>query len=78
MDSFLSKILAGFFEKFKTKNPTLAGVILLVLGTVIYLADNGLGELIGKDLSEVVKWVGIALAALTGAHTSHITTAKKK
>lgn len=75
---FLNKILAQFFAKFKTKNPTLAAVILLVLGTIIYLAENGLGEIIGKDLSVVVQWVSIALAALTGAHTTEILEEKKK
>lgn len=75
---FLTQLLAKLFSTFKTKNPKLAAIILLVLGTFVYVADNGLGDIIGKDLSQVVKWVSIALAALTGAHTSEILEEKKK
>lgn len=75
---FLNKILAQFFAKFKSKNPTLAAAILLLLGSVIYWAENGLGDIIGKDLSGIVQWVSIALAALTGAHTTEILEEKKK
>lgn len=75
---FITKILAQFFEKFKTANPKLAAVIILVLTSLVFWAENGLGEIIGYDFSEVVKWVSIILGMLTGSHTSAILAKPEK
>lgn len=75
---FINLILAKFFETFKTKNPTLAAGIILFLGALVYLADNGLGDIIGKDLSVVVKYVSLVLGLLQGAHTTKILEKEKK
>lgn len=75
---FINQILAKFFETFKTKNPSLTAVIILVLGTIVYLSDNGLGTIVGYDLTVVVKYVSIALGFLTGAHTTQILEKKKE
>jgi hypothetical protein len=75
---FITKILAQLFEKFKTGSPKLAAVIILLLGSVIFWAENGLGDLIGYDLSEITKWVAIVLGMLTGSHTTKLLEAEKK
>ena len=72
MDKLINSILAKLFDSFKAKNPQLAGFVILLLGTVIYLSENGLPELIGADLSVVVKWVSVVLVALTGSRTTNI------
>lgn len=76
--NILSKIIASFFDKFKTKNPKLAAVILLILGSIIYWTENGLSEIIGTDLSQLVHWVSIILGLLTGVHTSEILKKEKE
>lgn len=68
----LEKILAQIFDKFKAENPKLAAILILLFGTVVYLADNGLGELIGYDFAVVVKWVSLALGFLTGSRTTNV------
>ena len=69
---FLNEILAKLFDNFKAKNPTLATVIILLLGVVLYLSENGLPELIGNDLNTVVQVVSFLLAALQGSRTTEI------
>lgn len=78
MDKLINSILAKLFDSFKAKNPQLAGVVILVLGTIIYLSENGLPELIGADLSGIVKWVSVVLVALTGSRTTQILNPKKE
>ena len=69
---FFNVFLAKIFEQFKTKSPSLAAGIILFLGTIIYWANNGLGDLIGYDLSKVVSVVSIVLGLLTGTHTTEV------
>lgn len=64
--------LAKLFDGFKAKNPAVAAIIVLILGVVVYAADNGLGDIIGVDLSGVVKWVSIVLGFLTGSRTTYL------
>jgi len=75
---FLNQILAKLFDSFKAKNPKIASVIILVLGVVVYAAENGLQPLIGYDLSKLVEYVAIALGFLTGSRTSAIMAESKK
>lgn len=69
---FLTRLLAGIFETFKTKNPKLAALILLLLSVVQYVAEQGsafglflLPDWLAQGLS-IVSWV---LTALVGTST---------
>lgn len=69
----LNQILAAFFEKFKTKNPTVYGVISLVLiGLYAALSSGTFSETFGTPdwLVKVLEYLAFALAVLTGTHTS--------
>lgn len=74
---FITKLLAQLFDKFKTASPKLAAFIILFLGSIIFWAENGLGDLIGYDLAVITKWIGIVLAMLTGSHTSELLAKEK-
>ena len=76
--NFLNEILAKLFDSFKAKNPKLAAFIILLLGVLIYLSENGLPELIGQDLSTVIQWVSFVLAALQGSRTTEIIKESEK
>ncbi len=69
----LNQILAAFFEKFKTKNPTVYGVISLVLiGVYAALSSGTFSDTFGAPewLAKVLEYLAFALAVLTGTHTS--------
>jgi hypothetical protein len=70
--SYLNEFLARIFDNFKAANPKLAAVIILLLGSVIFWAENGLGDLIGFDMAKIVEYVAIALGFLTGSRTSKV------
>lgn len=76
--NFINEILAQLFDSFKSKNPKLAAVLILVFGGLIWFADNGLGDLIGQDLTPYVKWIAFILAALQGSRTTFILSNKEK
>ena len=69
---FLNEILAKLFDSFKAKNPKLAAVIYLLLASVVFWAENGLGEIVGYDFSKVIEYVAIALGFMTGTRTTKI------
>lgn len=69
---FINEILAKLFDSFKAKNPKIAAIVILVLGVLMWAANNGLSDLIGTDLTEYVKWIAFALAALQGSRTTSI------
>lgn len=73
MNNLIFGFLLKFWDAFKAKNPVVATFIVLVLGTVIYFAEQG--TLLGAfDLPDwaagAVKWLAIALGFLTGSRTS--------
>lgn len=73
MNDFLTALLVQLWDKFKAKNAKVATLIVLLLGTVIYFADQGtlLGVItIPQGVSDVLKWLGTALLALQGSRTS--------
>ena len=78
MDTFITNFLANIFDSFKAKNPQIAAIILLILGAALFLIENGLADLIGKDLANVGKWLVFILAALQGSRTTSFLTEKKK
>lgn len=66
--------LAKLFDGFKAKNPAVAAIIVLVLGIIVYASEHGLGDIIGVDMSAIVKWVSIVLGFLTGSRTTYLLT----
>lgn len=74
---FLNVFLARLFDSFKASSPKLASIIILILGVFLYAAQNGLSDLVGVDLSNVVQWVVFLLAALTGSRTTKVLTENK-
>ncbi len=70
--AYLEIYLAQIFDKFKADNPKLAAVLILFFGTLVYMADNGLPELIGYDMAVVVKWVSLVLGFMTGSRTTSL------
>tara|TARA_R110000868_G_scaffold320909_5_gene581931 strand:+ start:2309 stop:2554 length:246 start_codon:yes stop_codon:yes gene_type:complete len=73
MNDFLTGLLVNLWDKFKAKNAKLATLIILILGTVLYFADQGtlLGIIaIPENVSSVLKWLATALLALQGSRTT--------
>lgn len=67
--SFVEGFLAQIFDKFKASNPKIATIIIFILGVLLYAVQNGLGDIIGVDLNNVVEWLVFIMAALTGSRT---------
>lgn len=73
MNDFLTGLLVNLWDKFKAKNAKLATLIVLLLGTVLYFADQGtlLGVInLPQGVSEALKWLATALLALQGSRTT--------
>jgi hypothetical protein len=70
--NFIELYLAKIIDTFKAANPKIYAAVVLFLGTIIYLCDNGLGEIVGAELAEVVKYTTIVLGLLTGSRTTAI------
>jgi hypothetical protein len=73
MNDFLTGLLVNLWDKFKAKNAKLATLIVLILGTVLYFADQGtlLGVItIPAGVASVLKWLATALLALQGSRTT--------
>lgn len=71
----INQILAAFFAKFKTKNPTVYGVITMILiGIYASLSSGAFAETFGTPdwLNKSLEYLTFAIAALTGTHTSAI------
>jgi hypothetical protein len=68
--NFIEMYLAKVIDSFKMTSPKIYAAVVLFLGTIIYLCDNGLGDLIGAELANVVKYASIALGMLTGSRTT--------
>ena len=71
----INQILAQFFAQFKTKNPTVYGVICLVLIGVYAALSNGLfSETFGTSeaVVKILEYLAFAIAVLTGTHTSNV------
>lgn len=69
----INQILAQFFAQFKTKNPTVYGLICLVLIGLYAALSNGIfAETFGtsEQLTKALEYVAFAIAVLTGTHTT--------
>lgn len=73
MPQFLIDILVRLWDKFKAGNAQTATLIVLVLGTLVYFADQGsLAGIIKLPewAATAIQWVGTLLLALQGSRTS--------
>lgn len=69
---FLTQILARLFDKFKVDHPKQAAIVLLVLVSFVFFADQGtfLGVFtLPAWAAEAIKWVSVITAALSGSRT---------
>ena len=76
--NFIELYLAKIIDTFKASNPKIYSAVVLGLGTIIYLCDNGLGNIVGAELAEVVKYTSIVLGLLTGSRTTAILKENKE
>lgn len=72
MNEFITRFLAELLEKFKVANPKTYAIIMVVLFTTIYFAQQG--SLLGlfelsPFLASVVNWLSILLASLFSSST---------
>lgn len=70
---FITALLVQLWDKFKAKNAKIATVIVLLLGTVLYFADQGtfLGVIaIPEWASGVIKFLSTFLLAVQGSRTT--------
>lgn len=69
----MNEILAYLFDMLKAKNPTIAAVVLLVLGTAHAFFSNPTStEVFGEGISKIGYWVTLVWMALQGARTTYI------
>jgi hypothetical protein len=72
MLQFLIPALAKLWDSFKAKNPAIAAIIALVLGTVIYFAEQNtvLGVIpVSESLANIIQTVSTFWLALNGSRT---------
>ena len=73
LPDFLVNLLVNLWDKFKAKNAKVATLIVLVLGTLVYFADQGtLAGIIALPewAATAIQWLGTLLLALQGSRTS--------
>lgn len=81
MPEFLVNLLVNLWDKFKAKNAQTATLIVVVLGTLVYFADQGtLAGLITLPewAATAIQWLGTLLLALQGSRTSAYLADKNK
>jgi len=75
---FLTSLLAKLFSAFKTKNPTLAAVLIgLLVASLAFLEASGT-QLFGEGALLWAKWINVILLGLVGTHTTEILAQEKK
>lgn len=73
MPQFIIDLLVKLWDKFKAANAQTATLIVLILGTLVYFADQG--TLAGfitlpEWAATAIQWLGTLLLALQGSRTS--------
>ena len=71
----INQILAQFFAQFKTKSPTVYGVISIVLIGVYAALSNGIfADTFGtsETTAKVLEYLAFVIALLTGTHTTNV------
>lgn len=66
----MTQILASIFDFFKAKNPKIAGLIVLVLGTIVYFLNNGGSDFLGEKAAHIAEYIVMLFLALTGSRTT--------
>lgn len=75
---FLTGLLAKLFAAFKTKNPTLAAVLIgLLVASLAFLEASG-SQLFGEGALVAAKWINVILLGLVGTHTTEILSKEKE
>ena len=72
MPDFIVNLLVSLWDKFKAKNAQVATIIVVVLGTLVYFADQGsLAGVISIPAwaASTIQWLGTFLLALQGSRT---------
>jgi len=70
---FLVDLLVNLWDKFKAKNAKVATLIVILLMTIVYFADQGsLAGIITLPewAATAIQWLGTVLLALQGSRTS--------
>lgn len=73
MNEFLTKMLVQLWDKFKAKNAKVATIIVVLLGGLLYVVDNGaLNGLIQLPewATGVIKFIATFLLAVQGSRTT--------
>lgn len=73
MNDFLTALLVNLWDKFKVKNAKVATIVALVLGTLVYFADQGtlLGIIdLPKWAADALEFLGTFVGFITGARTT--------
>ena len=79
MLDFLIPILAKFWDTFKVKNPALASLVALILGTILYFATQNslLGVIpVPEAVAKVIQIVTTVWLALNGSRTTSFLSSK--
>ena len=67
----INMILAGFIEKFKAGNPTLAMFLMAVLGTAIaFLSTPYAEKVLGETVTQISFYITLVLGLLQGSRTT--------
>ena len=64
-----NKVLAYFLDLMKAKSPSVAVILMLVLGTANYFFTHS-GELLGENWDQVGYFVTLFFGMLTGSRTT--------
>lgn len=72
MNDIITGFLAELLEKFKLKNPKVYAVVVVVLLTAVYVAQQGtvFGLFtLSPAVSGIITWISVILAALFSSQT---------
>lgn len=69
----MEKLLATLFDSFKAKNPVVATVVLLVLGTANYIFSSpDAAAIFGELGAKIGYWVSLVWMAVQGSRTTSL------
>lgn len=75
----MEKLLAILFDSFKAKNPVVATVVLLVLGTANYIFSSpDAAAIFGELGTKIGYWVSLVWMAVQGSRTTSLLLSTKE
>ena len=75
--NIINTILAGFIDKFKASNPTLAMFLMALLGTAIaFLSTDYATSVLGETVTQITFYITLVLGLLQGSRTSNFVEKK--